>query len=51
LQRPTLERDNSYVPGDMVTHCGHQWNSNWFSTGADPGAPQSWNVWSDQGAG
>jgi hypothetical protein len=22
----------------------------WYSTGAEPGAPQSWAVWSDSGA-
>jgi Zn-dependent metalloprotease len=39
----------AYVIGDVVSHNGHKWNSTWFSTGAEPGAPQSWAVWSDAG--
>ena len=40
----------SYVPGDQVPYNGHKWLSTWYSTGAAPGAPASWAVWSDQGA-
>ena len=40
----------SYVPGDQVSYNGHKWLSTWYSTGAAPGAPASWAVWSDQGA-
>ncbi|GIG61972.1 hypothetical protein Lfu02_63440 [Longispora fulva] len=40
---------SSYVPGDRVAHNGHLWNSVWWSTGAEPGAPQSWAVWNDGG--
>ncbi|MEV6521209.1 M4 family metallopeptidase [Longispora sp. NPDC051575] len=40
----------SYTPGDRVSHNGHLWNSVWWSTGAEPGAPQSWAVWNDGGA-
>ena len=40
----------NYVPGDQVSYNGHHWNSTWYSTGAAPGAPASWAVWSDQGA-
>ena len=40
----------SYVPGDQVSYNGHQWLSTWYSTGATPGAPASWAVWTDQGA-
>ena len=47
---PAWSATTSYVPGDQVTHNGHQWNSIWYSTGAEPGAPTSWNVWTDQGA-
>ncbi|WP_433728122.1 M4 family metallopeptidase [Actinoplanes sp. CA-051413] len=39
-----------YLPGDKVSHNGHLWNSTWYSTGAEPGAPGSWAVWSDAGA-
>lgn len=40
----------SYVPGDTVSYNGHKWNSTWYSTGAEPGAPGSWAVWQDAGA-
>ncbi|WP_344463104.1 putative Ig domain-containing protein [Kitasatospora kazusensis] len=40
----------SYAPGDQVSYGGHKWLSSWYSTGAVPGAPASWAVWSDQGA-
>ncbi|TQJ00909.1 streptogrisin C [Amycolatopsis cihanbeyliensis] len=39
-----------YVPGDMVSHNGRQWESTWYSTGAEPGAAGSWAVWRDAGA-
>ncbi|MFC1430964.1 hypothetical protein ACEZDB_09880 [Streptacidiphilus sp. N1-3] len=41
---------SSYVPGDRVSYNSHQWLSAWYSTGATPGAPASWAVWTDQGA-
>ncbi|WP_284750486.1 M4 family metallopeptidase [Amycolatopsis sp. RTGN1] len=40
----------AYVPNDVVGHNGHKWTSLWYSTGAEPGAPTSWAVWSDGGA-
>ncbi|GHG27993.1 MULTISPECIES: M4 family metallopeptidase [Amycolatopsis] len=40
----------AYVPNDVVGHNGHKWTSLWYSTGAEPGAPGSWAVWSDGGA-
>ncbi|MDX3190539.1 M4 family metallopeptidase [Streptomyces sp. MN03-5084-2B] len=40
----------AYVPDDVVGHDGHKWTSLWYSTGAEPGAPTSWAVWSDSGA-
>jgi chitodextrinase len=39
----------AYAPGDVVSFNGHKWTSTWYSTGAEPGAPQSWAVWSDAG--
>jgi Zn-dependent metalloprotease len=39
----------SYVPGDRASYNGHLWNSTWYSTGAEPGAPGSWAVWTDAG--
>ncbi|AEV82006.1 Leupeptin-inactivating enzyme 2 [Actinoplanes sp. SE50] len=38
-----------YVPGDKASYNGHLWNSTWYSTGAEPGAPGSWAVWTDAG--
>jgi Zn-dependent metalloprotease len=40
----------AYAPNDVVGHGGHKWTSLWYSTGAEPGAPTSWAVWSDGGA-
>ena len=40
----------SYVPGDVVSYNGHKYTSTWYSTGATPGAPASWAVWTDDGA-
>ncbi|MEU8612983.1 M20/M25/M40 family metallo-hydrolase, partial [Actinoplanes sp. NPDC048791] len=37
----------AYAPGDKVSHLGRLWNSTWYSTGAEPGVPGSWAVWSD----
>ncbi|QWF82696.1 Transglutaminase-activating metalloprotease [Amycolatopsis sp. CA-230715] len=39
-----------YVPGDVVSHNGHKWTSNWYSAGSEPGSPGSWYVWKDSGA-
>ncbi|PYC78623.1 hypothetical protein C7C46_15620 [Streptomyces tateyamensis] len=47
---PAWSAGTSYVPGDLVSYGGHRWKSTWYSTGAAPGAPASWAVWSDQGA-
>jgi hypothetical protein len=40
---------NSYNPGDVVSDNGDNWTSTWWSTGAEPGAPISWDVWTDNG--
>jgi Zn-dependent metalloprotease len=47
---PAWSATTSYVPGNRVTHNGHAWESTWYSTGAEPGAPGSWAVWRDLGA-
>ncbi|WP_441251643.1 putative Ig domain-containing protein [Kitasatospora sp. McL0602] len=47
---PAWSASSSYAPGDQVSYNGHKWLSTWYSTGATPGAPASWAVWSDQGA-
>ena len=39
----------NYVPNDQVTFNGHLWKATWWSTNAQPGAPESWAVWSDAG--
>ena len=47
---PAWSSAASYVPGDQVSYNGHKWSSQWYSTGAEPGAPGSWAVWKDAGA-
>ncbi|NUT34840.1 MAG: Leupeptin-inactivating enzyme 2, partial [Hamadaea sp.] len=47
---PAWSPTRAYVPDDVVSHNGRRWKSTWWSTGAEPGAPGSWAVWSDQGA-
>lgn len=47
---PAWGATTAYVPGDQVSWNGHKWLSQWYSTGAEPGAPGSWAVWQDQGA-
>jgi len=47
---PQWVSTTSYVPSDVVRHSGRRWTSLWWSTGAAPGAPISWNVWRDDGA-
>jgi Zn-dependent metalloprotease len=47
---PAWVATTGYVPGDRVSHNGRLWNSTWYSTGAEPGAPGSWAVWTDAGA-
>ncbi|MFK0177295.1 M4 family metallopeptidase [Streptomyces xanthochromogenes] len=47
---PAWNASTSYVPGDQVAYNGHKWSSQWYSTGAEPGAPGSWAVWKDGGA-
>lgn len=43
------EIGTSYVPGDVVSDNGDNWTSMWWSTGAEPDSPISWDVWSDNG--
>ncbi|WP_158895514.1 alpha-lytic protease prodomain-containing protein [Amycolatopsis anabasis] len=40
----------NYAPGDVVSHNGHKWQATYWSSGAEPGDPRSWAVWSDAGA-
>jgi hypothetical protein len=40
----------SYSPGDIVSGNGDNWTSTWWSTGAEPGSPVSWNTWTDDGS-
>ncbi|BCJ76542.1 zinc metalloprotease [Catellatospora sp. IY07-71] len=47
---PAWSSATAYVPDDLVSHNGRRWKATWWSTGAEPGAPGSWAVWSDQGA-
>ncbi|GHJ47676.1 hypothetical protein Cs7R123_50180 [Catellatospora sp. TT07R-123] len=47
---PAWSSATPYVPDDVVSYNGHRWKATWWSTGAEPGAPGSWAVWSDQGA-
>lgn len=47
---PAWSSTSPYVPDDLVSHNGRRWKATWWSTGAEPGAPGSWAVWSDQGA-
>ncbi|MFC7759492.1 M4 family metallopeptidase [Catellatospora bangladeshensis] len=47
---PAWSSTTAYVPDDLVSHNGRRWKATWWSTGAEPGAPGSWAVWSDQGA-
>ncbi|MEV0272794.1 M4 family metallopeptidase [Hamadaea sp. NPDC050747] len=47
---PEWNAATPYAPDDQVSYNGHRWKSTWWSTGAEPGAPGSWAVWSDQGA-
>ncbi|MEU9101023.1 M4 family metallopeptidase [Streptomyces sp. NPDC048361] len=47
---PAWSASTSYVPGDQVAYNGHKWSSQWYSTGAEPGAAGSWAVWKDAGA-
>ncbi|MFF8590889.1 M4 family metallopeptidase [Streptomyces sp. NPDC015220] len=47
---PAWSATTAYAPGDEVSYNGHKWASQWYSTGATPGAPGSWAVWKDEGA-
>ncbi|MFE2508385.1 M4 family metallopeptidase [Streptomyces naganishii] len=47
---PAWSATTAYQPGDQVSYNGHKWSSQWYSTGAEPGAPGSWAVWKDLGA-
>ncbi|MEU7822791.1 alpha-lytic protease prodomain-containing protein [Catellatospora sp. NPDC049133] len=47
---PGWSATTAYAPGATVAHNGRRYESTWWSTGAEPGAPGSWAVWSDQGA-
>ena len=40
----------SYVPGNQVSYAGDLWTSTWYSTGAVPNSPASWDVWENAGA-
>jgi chitodextrinase len=40
----------SYSPGDIVSGNGDNWTSTWWSTGAEPFSPVSWNTWTDDGS-
>ena len=40
----------SYVPGNQVSYAGDLWTSTWYSTGAVPNSPASWDVWTNDGA-
>ncbi|MFB8207462.1 M4 family metallopeptidase [Streptomyces sp. NPDC056010] len=47
---PAWSATTPYAPGDRVAYNGHTYTSQWYSTGAEPGAPGSWAVWTDGGA-
>ncbi|MFC7241918.1 M4 family metallopeptidase [Catellatospora aurea] len=47
---PAWSSTTPYSPDNVVSHNGRRWKATWWSTGAEPGAPGSWAVWSDQGA-
>ncbi|NUT34584.1 MAG: trypsin-like serine protease [Hamadaea sp.] len=47
---PGWSATTAYVPGDDVAHKSRRYESTWWSTGAEPGAPGSWAVWADRGA-
>lgn len=47
---PAWGATTPYAPDALVSHNGRRWKATWWSTGAEPGAPGSWAVWSDQGA-
>ena len=40
----------SYVPGNVISYGGDKYTSTWYSTGAVPSAPTSWDVWTNNGA-
>ncbi|MCG7528576.1 M4 family metallopeptidase [Streptomyces sp. OfavH-34-F] len=46
---PAWSSTTAYAPGDRVSHNGHLYTSQWYSTGAEPGAPGSWAVWTESG--
>ncbi|MFJ3087436.1 M4 family metallopeptidase [Streptomyces sp. NPDC086838] len=47
---PAWSATTPYAPGDRVAYNGRTYTSQWYSTGAEPGAPGSWAVWTDGGA-
>jgi len=47
---PAWNASTSYVPGNVVSYNGHKYTAIYYSTGAVPGAPESWAVWQDNGA-
>lgn len=47
---PSWSASTAYAPGNRVGHNSHGWESTWWSTGAEPGAPGSWAAWRDLGA-
>ncbi|PZT76445.1 MULTISPECIES: M4 family metallopeptidase [unclassified Streptomyces] len=46
---PAWSSTTAYAPGDQVSYNGHLYSSQWYSTGAEPGAPGSWAVWTESG--
>ena len=47
---PAWSATTSYVPGNKVSYAGDLWTSTWYSTGAVPNSPTSWDVWQNNGA-
>ncbi len=39
-----------YVGGDQVSHNGHTWLAQWWTTGEEPGTTGEWGVWKDLGS-
>jgi hypothetical protein len=47
---PAWSATTAYVPGNQVSYAGDLWTSTWYSTGAVPDSPASWDVWQNDGA-
>jgi chitinase len=39
-----------YVNGNEVSHNGHKWLAQWWTTNEEPGTTGQWGVWKDEGA-